>query len=718
MKNFFYHLITVLLLFAGIGTQAHNYMYVQDPQTWQSGQGTIEEATITMKPVGIYMQYDLTLTFSARDEGFADDQQLEVNLMFDLPQGAILYDSWLWIEDYISKAVILDRWKAADIYNEIVGRRKDPSILIKNGDNSYNLSIYPMLGNETRKAKISYLLPMKWTKNLVTGDLPLEIMKLSRNSTKIKLQAWQDSEWRNTRILEREIYKFEKAHDIEGKYFELQLPENIIDKHLHIAYDSPAENGMYFSYYETEDEGYYQLALIPNELLQIENAKKVVFVVDYRAQGREDAEKMLDRLEKTLLSNFKPTDYFNIVVPKVPAKPQSDNWIQATEENIRREIKKIKEEKFYNNLFPLLREGIKFINKNGEEGSVFLITNSNDLGDYQKANQIITNITGLMKENIPIYTANIQKNDYHYYWIGNRYYFGNEYLYSNLARITGGQYLSLKNGGDAYALMNELMQYVGENIHSFDLYTTLHNGFCFGRHNVNRSSNTVSMSQAILQVGKYKGSLPFNFQLSGILHSKPFSTSIQIPLNQTKEGDSLTTKIWAGNYIQSLEKLNYENNTIFEIIDFSMNNRILSLYTAFLALEREMEGAVNENINMRAKGNGDSNEQQGGFTEIEELQKNNAAKLQMLAYPNPFTEETTIKIELTDNFSQEKLVLQVYDLSGRMVHDFNPKAHLHEKTIEIQWNGKDNSGNKLRKGIYFVVLSNSHQRHTMKLIIQ
>lgn len=63
----------------------------------------------------------------------------------------MIIDSWLWIGDEISKAMILDKWTASSIYENIVKRRKDPSILTKMSDLQYELRIFPMAGNEKEK---------------------------------------------------------------------------------------------------------------------------------------------------------------------------------------------------------------------------------------------------------------------------------------------------------------------------------------------------------------------------------------------------------------------------------------------------------------------------------------------------------------------------------------------------------------------------------------
>ena len=80
--------------------------------------------------------------------------------------------------------------------------------------------------------------------------------------------------------------------------------------------------------------------------------------------------------------------------------------------------------------------------------------------------------------------------------------------------------------------------------------------------------------------------------------------------------------------------------------------------------------------------------------------------------PNPFREKTVIRLtvngsQFTDKNCQPSTVnnqLQIYNASGRMVKDFSlPIAYSLLPTV-ISWDGKDNKGEKVGSGIYFLKL--------------
>ena len=91
-------LITLLLLLQSSLAFCYNQLTVSDARnSWYSYMGTIEEATLSVSPKGLFMEYGLYLTFSARGTNFNQNDSVEVVLDFELPQNAIVTDSWLWI---------------------------------------------------------------------------------------------------------------------------------------------------------------------------------------------------------------------------------------------------------------------------------------------------------------------------------------------------------------------------------------------------------------------------------------------------------------------------------------------------------------------------------------------------------------------------------------------------------------------------------------------
>jgi len=205
--------ISLLLLWSTLQLHAYNYIYVQDPQFWEQDQGTIEEAQFTIQPRGIYMEVGMYLTLSGRGAYFENEKRnVEIIMGFDLPENSIVIDSWLWINEDIIQADILDRWTASNIYNEIVGRRQDPSLLTKNGENQYELRVFPMQSDSTRRVKITYLVPGNWSNGEVSIPLPTGLLQSSRNpTTTIQVQSFLNNDFKNPSIAQLSRTAFEPS---------------------------------------------------------------------------------------------------------------------------------------------------------------------------------------------------------------------------------------------------------------------------------------------------------------------------------------------------------------------------------------------------------------------------------------------------------------------------------------------------------------------------
>ena len=79
------------------------------------------------------------------------------------------------------------------------------------------------------------------------------------------------------------------------------------------------------------------------------------------------------------------------------------------------------------------------------------------------------------------------------------------------------------------------------------------------------------------------------------------------------------------------------------------------------------------------------------ITGINKIQK---PDFELSAFPNPFYNKTTIKFELPINY--ENTVLKIYNITGKPIRQFNITGKKSQ-----QWDGRDNNGNLVKKGIYF-----------------
>ena len=691
-------------------SSAYTYLRVRNPRSWTSMQGTIEEAVISIKPKGVYMEIGLYLTFSAKGWSYSSNDSLEVEFYFDLPENSIVYDSWLWIDDEIIRGEIMDKWTAAQIYEDIVRRRRDPSILFKRGNNSYELRIYPMLAAESRKVKITYLVPTQWTSTNVIASLPTNLLETSKYEvSSLYLLTWLDDKWNNPKILEFPDIQFQNKSDATfGEYVRADIPSEAIQSSLNFTLDSPLKEGLYLNKFQSGNEGIYQMVLLPSQVLNISASSKVAILFDYDASNCNiSTNEILNGVKSVLLSTFTEKDSFNLIFSQLNIMRASETWLSAGSETIEQTFSNLDEEPLsnYSNLPSLLANGIDFVQDNGNDGSIVLISSSDQVGGHEAANQLIEDLIALMNPEMPIHVADFQDRNYNYHRIGGRTYYGNEYFYTNISRLTSANHYKLTSGYTFNQLVSITLNSLSGFISSFDLYTRLENGFCYSRYNLNGQNHSAYLDRTLLQIGKYQGTFPFVIETSGVYNSKVFSERFVINDDFIGQADSLSIKAWAGNYIQDLESQDQTNDIVNEIIDYSLDENILSYYTAFLCLEPARGGEVCY----------DCLDESELIDKIEMFNTIEADSI-FKAYPNPSNNLVKIDVSLPLHINPEKTDFRIYNVLGQVVKNFHVDNSSARNKYQFVWNGKNDTGSDVSSGTYIFVVNTGESKYSLKLL--
>jgi hypothetical protein len=329
------------------------------------------------------------------------------------------------------------------------------------------------------------------------------------------------------------------------------------------------------------------------------------------------------------------------------------------------------------------------------------------MGDYRVANPLLADLLAAMNPILPIHVADFNNANPVYFFNGGRQYYGNEYFYQNLTQRTYGSYLTIRNGGSFFNMLASVAQTLTGFIDSFDFYTTLQNGFCFGRFNIGSTGSTVYLNRPILQVGKYNGNFPFVTQTSGVYKQQAFSKTTTIAENAAAIGDSLAVEIWTGNYIASLEGQPQTNEIVKQILDASLRERVLSRYSAFLALEPSDTVKVCFDCK-------DESELVG----VDETRKKDALQDSLLwVYPNPFNAQTTISVRLPINFKSAEASLKIFNMLGQVVRNFDLNAAAGKRHYQFTWDGRNDAGQIVATGTYYAVLKIAATRKTVKLVM-
>jgi len=100
----------------------------------------IRNAILVAEPHGAYVEQSLYLEYTDNNP-YPGSNNVEIVHRFEMPEGAVVNDLWLWIGNQVMKGIILDVWKARSIYDSIVSMKRDPAFLTKKGTSINCMSI-------------------------------------------------------------------------------------------------------------------------------------------------------------------------------------------------------------------------------------------------------------------------------------------------------------------------------------------------------------------------------------------------------------------------------------------------------------------------------------------------------------------------------------------------------------------------------------------------
>jgi Ca-activated chloride channel family protein len=684
----------VLLVFMActamsMSLRAQSYFYINNPATgwgWQTG--TITEASLAVHPKGLYLEYGLYLTLSAASTWFEQGDQLEAVMDFQLPEGALVTDTWLWVGQDIVQGRMIDRWSASDIYEGIVNRRRDPSVLFKNSSTQYQLRVYPIKKEETRKVKITYLMPAGWAGSRIEAGIPANVLLTSSQAPDLFLFLWEENGFTLPEFSDPEIV-FEQKNDPEFGFFQkTMVPAAKLQLNPVLSMNAPVSNGVYLSIYEDKNTSYYQLALQPGAFIEREGHSRVLVLIDYEAGNTSVSRtEMVTRLKKQLLGSYTADDSFNVIYSRLTTHMAFDSWQPVVAEKLNAALDPVTTESLYSNLPGLFGEALGFLKTDGGEGSILLVTNSDNFGNYEQANALIKDLQAIRDPLPPVYIADLQDQKLQYYYIGSRYYMGQEYLYVNLSKASGGYYNNIRDVPVFSSLLSDVISSGGGMITAFDLYTAPSDGFCYARFG-SGTPEGFPVNRTVTQIGKFVGQTPFLVDLTGLYHGKPFSQLVQVTDNQILPADSMLAKTWHGRYIGDLEKVTRNNMIVQEILYESINNRVLSVYSALLCLEPSDSVAVCNTC-----------KDESGLVGISDVVPDSSGFLKL--YPNPFRDRLTM--EINPDGDAGDLVIRIFNIGGQLVYERTEPASA-ETTVTVEWDGTGLAGEPVNPGQYVVLV--------------
>ena len=685
--------------------------------------GLFYETTLTMK-VRLGKEYRWNNNSTQLRDPYSGNYEFVWN--FNLPEKSVITDCKLWDEgkeEFIS-AMMIDLSTAEDNYDP--NNTSKQQLLMReyrnrdyNGDlyNFLELKITPVGSREYKKIQIKYLTPceMYWdvrrfrihTRNFYNpysrwnnpnyfpnNDNPAEFKIIDKNNPTAKPRNvvsisadWQKSgdywEWEIGPYIEYFDWGYEAI---------LRVPVEIVD-------------GEYLKTFYDGKNKFYQCSILPQINEEDRKGRNVIIAIDLKEDNS-----FLENIGSSFKYGLNAKDSVLFVVSDFNPKWLSNDFEPKTNALIDQKISEVMNYDPKLNTLPfILRAAVNRFNQVDKGGEIWLISDDDTHGETAAEAMEIVDQTFYAAENEIKFR--ILDNGYGPgNFINNKYYWGNQYLYENLFRLSGGSYKWLREYPN-YDWADVGMDVFAPTIGVVEIDPIPQSGFSYSRIDLNDGRKSFNITSRYFQIGMYEGDHPFEILYNGYYDEELYRKTFSVEETAVKnEKDELVKKYWFAHYIrEDLLEQPQTYETIKYIEQLAVENNIITPYSGFLipgdgnyigfqALSLDDTLTIDDSIAT-------------SVDEIPEVPNNYS----LSAYPNPFNPSTTINIEMSSS-PDENFTIEIYNILGQKVKSY--EYHNNYSTSKrIVWNGKNEFGEDVSSGTYIVRYASKHHVQTMKLLL-
>jgi hypothetical protein len=101
--------------------------------------------------------------------------QVEVAVSFRAPTSGVIVRMGLWVDDRLIDAEVVERRRAASVYEGIVQRSRDPALLERDPSRALKLRVFPVPAHGSRRVVVGYVQPLERRDGRYDLDLGLQL---------------------------------------------------------------------------------------------------------------------------------------------------------------------------------------------------------------------------------------------------------------------------------------------------------------------------------------------------------------------------------------------------------------------------------------------------------------------------------------------------------------------------------------------------------------
>lgn len=691
----------------------------------------IEEANLTVIPQGnfVEMNLDLTISYDFQSWFFKNYDELEFFWEFTLPEEAIMHNFWIWYGDSLLESEVLDKWTAELMFSDVSTSVRHPGIMTqgspdRNGQVSYTIRLFPVIRNEEKHFRFQYLLPGRPSVEKLRVWLPTTQLIAPKTPNLDQLNVtfkYQNTPFQPQIIGSETLSSAESREDSSWNFV---IPLNS-DAFVEMTLPSPIRDTVFFSSYEQNGEKFYHLAVYPPKVVKTHKPRNLLILVDFNQYNTSDldGEFLMSYLKETIQEALTEQDSINLMVAYDDIVQGSDTWVACTETQMDTLFTKVLRRSFptYSYFQPLIVQGAWFINRQAGDNEVLCITNTDEISLNQ--NDILgfaDDIINMFNQGTKLHFIDLENKSslrYSYYYENEQYVSSYQpQLHSFYGRITyqtEGNLFYLRY----HSIKNILNAFFYENISHYEtveVQMAFQNGYSHSKHLMNLHEGYYPLDYPIMEVGKYTGNLPIELKVLGKTRETQISYETTITEESLTPGSPQIVTSWYGDHIHALLNTSYDPLTVNDIIQLSIEQKVLTPYTSYLVYHPDY---LNQNENKDNEENnddsGDTGENDGQTTSVEETPIPEKC-VTIQAYPNPFNSQVCIALEIPVRDHASTYELVIYNVLGKRIKTY----HLNTagQSIQVMWDAKDDWGNAVSTGIYFAVLKGPEVVKSVKLL--
>ncbi len=715
------YLLIILLTFNSLYLLGQNTMLVHDPtDPWNSGtSAVIENIIVDIEDEGNYAIIDITYDLSAaQPQFFHDAAALEFVTTFNLNENAFFCDSWLWIDNYISEGEIYERDEGTEIYESLVERTTDPSILTKLNNNQYSLKVYPLMPDSIRRVKLSYMQAFS------EDDI--------RKYATIPVYDWFSESWNNIENIEinftlnesigrpgihtqfANITEYETSTSNTFKYM---IESTNINKNIEVFY--PRDNNeIVAGSYHSETEQFFQWHIQPDFDIDISD-KYYLFVLDASLENIHSNLTTLNSFYNEMKGMVAQAIYEEANINAMYYNENGeailvyDNWVNATKSNLDHLFHvAASNQSTENNIEPLLIAALDHINDQNNEIEIIFQSTDNSLASAEASEDLFYDIQDdILDKNFHIIDYASYGSNFYVTIDNNTFWMrGNDYFYQLVNGVSNGLYLEspyyyYMETSLTQDFFNDLLINLDYFTNDYMILTEFEDGFAYSEFHSNANNRKLlNFNKPINCIGKYFGNGDIHITINALINNELYSSFHTITEENISELSESTQQAWAGNYILDNENTsNYIEESM--VIQTSKDNDVLSKLTVFLCLEQDPDSVI-----ANAPTVYDEYTEDWGIINNTTNIENGSFNLK--AYPSPFTDHVNVEVEIPSFLNTENLEISLLNINGNEVKVDAQISNIEQGKYEIQLNNLDH----LAKGVYFLQLKSNAFIKTVKLM--